>query len=425
MVKLAEAFSRLKAFNALVIGDFMLDKYTSGSVTRISPEAPVAVVKVKEEKFLPGGAGNVVLNLRALHANVYVIGRVGSDESGKILRKKLQEEKVDVRYLLSQRNYKTPLKNRLLANGQQLVRIDQENQEELSLSLQKKIIKNLESLLEGIDIVAISDYDKGFLEEPFLQKIIGLIVKKKIPIIVDPKGDDYTKYRGVNLIKPNLQEVYFAAKSSLQKPLEELISFLKKQTKIPEFLITLSENGMAYFGKEKPRKDFPVQVKEVKDVTGAGDTVLALLCACLANQINIDQAIELANIAAGIAIEKIGCARVTLLQLAKRLLEKDVKNKIFDAEHMFALKHMLYNTHFITISLDTRKKIGISLLRTIKEIKQSFEKIIIYITDEKPDNEAIGLLSSLNEVNYIVFSGKEKMPFFLQECIYEKPLLFS
>jgi len=401
-LKLAGTFSKLKPFNVLVVGDFMLDKYTTGTVSRISPEAPVSVLKVINEEYLPGGAGNVVLNLASLGANVYPLGRIGDDTTGKILKDKLNQENINIENIFIQDNYKTPLKNRLLASGQQLLRVDVEVSEPLPNSLLDSIFSSLESTLDKIDVIAISDYNKGLLTLEFLNRLINIAKEKQISIIVDPKGDDYSKYKGVDIIKPNLKEAYEAAKAPSNAPLKDVAQSLVEATNVEHLLITMSENGIALFDRSLKQKNFPVQVREVKDVTGAGDTVLSILCATIANKIAIDHGIQFANIAACIAIEKLGCAKVSLSELAKRLLEQDMENKIFDTAHLSVLKGILDNSDFAVLTIDILKTITSSLFKKIRDLSKKYKKLIVYIQDDNPNDDAIDLLSSLHEVDYII-----------------------
>ena len=405
-MKLAGTFSKLKPFNVLVVGDFMLDKYTTGTVSRISPEAPVSILKVTNEEYLPGGAGNVALNLACLGANVYPLGRIGDDDAGKILKNKLKQENVNVENIFIQDSYKTPLKNRLLAAGQQLLRVDVETSEPLTNKLLDDIFNSLEETLNKIDVIAISDYNKGLLITDFLTRLISKAKEKKIPIVVDPKGDDYSKYRGVDIIKPNLKEAYEAAKAPSNASIKDIATNLIAVTDAKHLLITMSENGMALFDRSLKQENFPVQVKEVKDVTGAGDTVLSMLCAAVANKIAINQAIQFANIAAGIAIEKLGCAKVSLSELANRLLEQDMENKIFDAAHLSVLRGILDKSDFVILTVDTLKTITSSLFKTVRDLSKKYNKLIIYIQEDKPNDDAIDILSSLHEVDYIILKTK-------------------
>ncbi len=399
MVKLARTFSHFQPFKALVLGDFMLDTYTTGRVKRISPEAPVPVMEVLKQESRPGGAGNVVLNLAKLSATVYAVGRIGKDKEGDELKELLSL--ADTRLLFVDPEYKTPVKNRLIADSQQLIRVDFETLTPLSLELEEKIIEQLKEWIPQVDVLAISDYGKGFLSVRLIQSAIQIAKEANIPSIVDPKGSDFSKYRGATVIKPNLSEAYAAAKCPPSATLDEVAKQLHSLADI--LLITRSEAGISIFTADGLRADFPVRSKEVIDVTGAGDTVLSLICLGLANGLDIQLAAQLANIAAGLAIERLGCVQVTLAELAERLLEIDSDTKIFDESHTYALQEVLRGKHYSLLVLEKAQPMSSALFRTIRKLANQAEReLIIYVRDTAPDDELIHVLSSLHEVNYII-----------------------
>lgn len=404
MVKLSGMLSRFNPVRVLVIGDFMIDTYTTGKVRRISPEAPVSVLHVQKEESLPGGAGNVVLNLAALGAQVTAVGRIGRDAMGQELLDLLAAEGVNADYLLFQEGYKTPLKNRLIAESQQILRVDFETMTPLPEELEEWVICRLPSLLDAVDIVAVSDYGKGFLSARLLQEVIVSARNLDIPVIVDPKGEDFSKYRGATVLKPNLTEAYAAAKLPLEESLDRVAEILLKGSDVQMLLVTRSEAGISLFNSKGQRFDFPVQSKEVKDVTGAGDTVLAMVSFALANGLDVGHSAQLANIAAGLAIERLGCARITLSQMAERLLEFDVENKIFDEEHLYALQQALKGKQYVVLGLNSMQGMSSPLFRSIKSLssRSRDQKLIVYVWDDEPDAEFVALLSSLSEVDFIV-----------------------
>lgn len=404
MVKLSGMLSRFCPVSVLVIGDFMLDTYTTGKINRISPEAPVSVLHVQKEESRPGGAGNVALNLLSLGAKVYTVGRIGNDYAGDELKDALEKEGIDIEHLLLQKGYKTPVKNRLIADAQQVLRVDFETVTSLSEQLEEWTIERLPPLIDKVQIVAISDYGKGFLSRHLLQQVIDISNSKGIPVIVDPKGDDFSKYAGATVIKPNLQEVYIASKMTADIPLEKVSSDLLHSCGVDMMLVTRSEAGMSLFHKNGQSFDFPVRSKEVKDVTGAGDTVLAMISLALANNIDIKYAAQLANIAAGMAIERLGCARIHLSEIAERILEYDVENKIFDEEHLFALQQVLKGKRYNVLGIDSNLGMSTPLFRSLRKLSPpgAEKKLIVYIRDTDPDEEFVTLLASLSEVDFIV-----------------------
>jgi rfaE bifunctional protein kinase chain/domain len=404
MVKLIGIFSRFSRVRVAVIGDFMYDIYTTGKVKRVSPEAPVSVLHVQKEESLPGGAGNVALNVVSLGAEVVAIGRIGQDISGEQIRKALEEKGINVDGLIEQKNYKTPVKNRFIADAQQVLRVDFETVSPIPEEIEQAIVDKLPALLENVQIIAISDYGKGFLSRSLLMAIIELARAKKIPLIIDPKGDDFAKYAGATVLKPNLQEAYAAAKLPAEASLAQVAAAIFKKVNVDLLMITRSEAGISLFTKEGDHFDFPVRSKEVKDVTGAGDTVLAMISVALANGLDIKHATQLSNIAAGIAIERLGCARINLADMANRLLEFDVDNKIFDEEHLFALQQALTGNKYFVLGLHSAHGMSTALFRSIRKLalRDPDAKLIIYVRDTDPDEEFVSLLSSLAEVDFVV-----------------------
>ncbi len=404
MVKLIGLLSHFTPVRVLVIGDFMVDTYTTGKVKRISPEAPVSVLHVQKEESRPGGAGNVVLNLISLGAKVTAVGRVGHDIAGDQLRFSLESEWVDAECILTQRGFKTPVKNRLIADSQQVLRVDFETITPLPVELEQLVIEKLPALLDSVQIVAVSDYGKGFLSRRLLEQVIKQAKERKIPVIVDPKGDDFSRYEQATILKPNLAEAYVAAKMPAESSLDEVSEVLLQECNVDKILITRSEAGMSLFTKEGQRLDFPVRSKEVKDVTGAGDTVLAMISVALGSGLDIKYAAQLANIAAGMAIERLGCASINLSDFAARLLELDVENKIFDEEHLYAMQQALRGKRYAVLGLDSSQGMTTALFSSIRKASSRGEdkKLIVYVCDNDPDVEFVTLLSSLAEVDFIV-----------------------
>jgi rfaE bifunctional protein kinase chain/domain len=404
MVKLSGILSHISPVRVLVIGDFMLDTYTAGKVKRISPEAPVSVLHVQKEESLPGGAGNVALNLISLGAQVIAVGRVGFDFAGEQLRNSLKKDGVDIENLILQKEYKTPVKNRLIADAQQILRVDFESVSTLPEHVEEEIVNRLPLLMEQVEIIAVSDYAKGFLSPSLLQKLIRMASLKGIPVIVDPKGNDFSKYSGATAIKPNLTEAYAAAKLPPEASLDQVANVILQNCGVEMLIVTRSEAGISLFNREGHRFDFPVRSKEVKDVTGAGDTVLSMISIVLASKLDIHHAVQLANIAAGMAIERVGCARIHFSEIAERLLEFDVESKIFDEEHLFALQQVLKGKRYTVLGIDSKQGMSTPLFRSLRKLssRESEKKLIAYVRDNDPDEEFISLLSSLAEVDFIV-----------------------
>lgn len=397
-------FGRLMSKRVLVLGDLMLDAYTFGKAKRISPEAPVAIVHAAHEEKLPGGAGNVVLNLLSLGCEVELIGRIGQDSAGATLKECFQKENVPFHAVVDP-VFKTPVKHRIISDNQQLLRIDHEEALPLSEKNANEALQILEKVISNIDIIALSDYAKGFLTHDFCQKVISMAHIHNIPVIVDPKGIDFSKYKGAKLLKPNRKEAYEAAHLPPSTPLEEVAKALLKITHAENLLLTLSEEGISVFDKNS-RRNFPVKAKEVKDVTGAGDTVLATLVAALASNLSIDEAAQLANVAASIAIEHVGCARVTLADLARRLLDIDTHNKVFDEHHLFALSHALSDQDYDILEVHPEAHLSPELYQSIR--KYQLQPLIINFKT-KPNDHLVDMLTSLKEVSYILIGEPTKL----------------
>jgi rfaE bifunctional protein kinase chain/domain len=433
MVKLAGALSCFHPFTALVVGDFMLDVYTSGRVRRISPEAPVPVMEVLRTESRPGGAGNVVLNLIALGAKVVPFGRIGADSDGVELKSALSCDMVDLQYIMVDEDYRTPVKNRLISDSQQLLRVDWEKVFPITADFEKRILDQLQQVLPMAQVVALSDYAKGFLSCSLIDSIITLARSMKIPVIVDPKGIDFQKYRGATVLKPNLSEAYAAARMAREEPLDAVAARILQICEVDHLMITRSESGISLFKRDGSRSDFAVRSREVKDVTGAGDTVLAMVSAALANGLDIAAAAQLANIAAGIAIERLGCVQVTMSEIARRFLESDVNSKVFDDSYTYALRQVLKDRCYSLLVLPKKQKISNALFRILRQMKHnSNNELIVYVRGCDTEDEFINFLSSLQEVDYIILQSKSLKKlcqsihpsevYFLEDdklCVYE------
>lgn len=421
MVRLVHAFQSIVPIRSLIVGDFMLDTYTNGSVDRISPEAPVPILKVKDHLSKAGGAGNVVLNMLALGSVVYAMGRIGQDAEGKTLLSFLQKNHANTDYLFIEKGYDTPVKHRFIADNQQLIRVDRETVTNLSESLEEEILTKISKIVSQVDVIAISDYGKGFLSNRLLSALIQEGKKAHIPVIVDPKGLDFSKYREATVIKPNLKEAYGASKLAFSRPLPEVARVLKEVVQTDYLVITRSSEGISLFTKDLKETHFPVaSVKEVKDVTGAGDTVLATLTLALANHLSIEESLELSNLAAGIAVERFGCAHVSFSDLATRLLEMDFQNKIFDESHLFVLKQALNGKKFTCLALEKEEGISPTLFRHLKKLsKNRTQCLICMIKDPDPGQDYLELLSSLQEVDFILLHNGN-MGHFFSKMVPEK-----
>jgi len=320
-----------KSPKILVIGDLMIDHYLWGSCERISPEAPVQVINVGDESMSLGGAGNVINNLNALGAQVDVISVIGNCETSGKLKVLLANIRVNTKYLITQNKRITTKKTRIISSQQQVVRYDHENTDEISDESQKSILASFEKLVSNYDAVLLSDYGKGVLTIELTQSLIAIANDKNIKVLVDPKGLDYSKYRGSYLLTPNKKEASEATKINItdDASLTKAITQLKTEYDLDVSLITLSEQGVAIY--DDKLRVHPTVSREVFDVTGAGDTVLASLGFALACGYKIDAAVEFANLAAGVVVGKIGSAIATLNEIIE--YESSLKKSTSD-EHI-------------------------------------------------------------------------------------------
>ena len=301
-----------KKQNILVIGDLMIDHYLWGSCDRISPEAPVQVVNVKKESSVLGGAGNVINNLVTLGSIVDVISVIGNDSVANELKSLLEKIDVPTSNLVVENNRKTSKKSRLIASQQQVLRYDMESIDDINENSHKQIIQTLEKNIDKYSSIILSDYGKGVLTTNLTKEIIKIANKNNIKVLVDPKGKDYSKYKGSYTLTPNKKEAMEATNIDIkdESSLIEALKSLKTQCELEVSLITLSEQGIAIFDDELTIK--PTVAREVYDVTGAGDTVIASIAFALGNNLDIKDAIYFANLAAGVVVGKIGSATTTL-----------------------------------------------------------------------------------------------------------------
>lgn len=295
----------------LVVGDVMLDRYWYGDVSRISPEAPVPVVKFIRSEERPGGAANVARNAAALGARVTLLSVVGRDEAGRRLQALLRKEKITTR-LHHDRTIDTTVKLRLVGPRQhQLLRVDFDI--EPSHEILRSKLSDYARIIAGCDAVILSDYGKGGLTH--ITRMIDLARRHRKPVLIDPKGDDFTRYQGATLITPNLAEFRAVAGDwKGERELTERAQRLRRTLKAEALLVTRGEDGMTLFGRGG-RLHVPVQAREVSDVTGAGDTVIATLAVMLAAGSDMPDAVRTANRAAGIVVGKFGTAVVSPREL--------------------------------------------------------------------------------------------------------------
>lgn len=309
----------------LVIGDIMADRYIWGSASRISPEAPVPVVNVKNETVTLGGAANVAQNLSKLNAKVSILGITGADPVASTVLTLLKKGKIEASGIVADKSRPTTLKTRIMAGNHQLLRVDRETTADIGEQVETKLLSKIQSKLKHTEIVLLSDYNKGLLTYSFTQKLVKLCQSHGKKIMVDPKGLHYEKYAGAWLIKPNKRELAEATVTERIETNEQLIKAAHKlisKTKSQYLVVTRSEEGLSLISK-KSNLNFPVKAREVFDVTGAGDTVFASLGYFVACGLDLATACELANYAAAIAVSKVGSVAVTIDEILSLINEHE------------------------------------------------------------------------------------------------------
>lgn len=307
-----------------VVGDLMLDDYIYGTVERISPEAPVPVVNVKEEKFVLGGAANVVNNLASLGAKTICFGVIGNDANGERLLGAFADKKIDVSGLIRDKERTTIVKRRIIGSNQQLLRIDWEDITPISTFLEYALLRNIESKIDELDAVILSDYDKGVLTPMVAKEIVKMCRDRGKIVTVDPKPKNAMNYYGATSMTPNRKEAKECLGMERATNMEEVGKELKEKLKLDNLLLTRSEEGMSLFIEDKI-VNIPTFAKEVYDVTGAGDTVISVFTLAAASGVSWYEAAKIANTAAGVVVGKMGTSTVTkdeILEFYKRIYER-------------------------------------------------------------------------------------------------------
>lgn len=310
-----------KKSKVLVIGDLMLDEYIDGDVIKISPEAPVPVIKINKKFYRLGGAANVAANINSLGINSHIHGAIGKDSSGKIIKKLLKGKNISYD-LIEDSNFKTVKKTRIISNFQQLIRLDEE-QYEPKINFKKNILDALRKKNE-IKVVICSDYSKGMLKN--IDQIISYAKRYKISLIIDPKGVNFQKYKNADMLTPNLEEFEnVMGKCSNLLDLEIKGKKLRKLLNLNALLVTRGKSGMTLFEKNKPPFHIESSAREVSDVTGAGDTVIGVIGGLISKGINLKDAVIAADKAAGLSVAKFGATTVSLQEI---LEEKKIVNSL-------------------------------------------------------------------------------------------------
>jgi len=403
-----------------VIGDFMVDHYLWGKSERISPEAPVPVVEIIKEEDRLGGAGNVVNNLITLGEEVLISTVIGKN-SNRLL-KLLKEKNIDTSGVFIDENRETIIKSRVIAENHQVIRYDKETKTPISSEYEEKILNYLKKNIEKVNVILLSDYEKGVLTKSLTQKIIKLSNKYNKKLIIDPKKD-FSKYVNAWMIKPNKKELSIAANMGINTE-RDLIKAgwkVKNELNLDYLLVTLSDEGMALFGEDYIK--IPTKAKEVYDVTGAGDTVLASLGYYLSKNDNLIDAMYFANAAAAVVVSKIGSATVTLEEIeeTERRLDNNVDYKIVDFKK---IEHIANDLHMqnkkIVFTNGCFDILHLGHVKYLQKAKSLGDKLIVGVNSNasvkrlkgksRPVNDEYDrayLLASLEVVDYVVIFDED------------------
>jgi|HubBroStandDraft_1064217.scaffolds.fasta_scaffold04734_4 rfaE bifunctional protein kinase chain/domain len=317
----AKALAAFAGKRVLVAGDLMLDRYWSGEVDRISPEAPVPIVRKVSAFGVPGGAANTACNVAALGARVTLFGVTGQDEAGAELRGILSQRGIDCAHVSIAAGRPTTVKLRIVAHDQQIVRIDEEDTAPIDAGLAVQVVKRAARMIPRVDAVLISDYAKGFAIAPVVEAIIVTAGRHGKPVVVDPKGSDFERYRGATVLKPNRSELALLTGLPARHHEETMHAARELLHLVGPMAIVVTEgkDGMTLLRTDAPEEHFPSFAREVYDVTGAGDTALATLAVSLAAGAALGDAAWLANLAAGLAVGESGTVAISRGKLAKAM----------------------------------------------------------------------------------------------------------
>jgi len=419
--RIYQSIQKFSTLSVLVIGDLILDEYIYGDVERVSPEAPVQVVDIKHKSNTLGGAANVAYNLINLGVKVYVSGIIGDDNNGNILKNELKKQNINFEGVFIDPLRPTTKKTRIIASGQHILRLDYELRKPISLHTEKLIIQYIIDNSLKFDSVIISDYAKGVVTNNIISSLVDTLKGK--PIFVDPKGKDFTKYKGATAITPNKKEAFTASGAvNLNKAANKFIKELGLQT----VFITLGKDGIFLMEKNGKSAYIPAVTKEVYDVSGAGDTVISILCASVSSGLSYYESAFLANIAAGIVVGKLGTAAVSKDELINTLFfEKSlILHKILKISELIqTVGHLKSQGKKIVFTNGCFDIIHPGHIHFLKESKKLGDILIVAIDDDQSVKNAKGkerpilnqyeraqIISSLDCVDYVIISPIQELP---------------
>jgi rfaE bifunctional protein kinase chain/domain len=318
--KLFEDFSQRKI---LVLGDVMIDAYLEGKVNRMSPEAPVPIVSFTSQEQRLGGAANVALNLLSLGAQVTICSVIGTDVNGESMKDLMRQQAIDTDGLVTSPNRKTTVKTRVIGNNQQLLRVDNEQTDDISSAEEDQLVQKIEELLAThFDAIIFEDYNKGVLTESLIERVIKLARDKGVITTVDPKLKNFFAFKGVTLFKPNLKELRDGVKRIVdvndKQDFEAAVEEMNQELQAENVFVTLSEHGV-FIQNSSSKHYIPAHIRTIADVSGAGDTVISVATLCLLAALPIEKVAAIANLAGGLVCERVGVVAIDKLQLKSEL----------------------------------------------------------------------------------------------------------
>ncbi len=417
---------KLRGHRILCVGDVMLDRFIYGQVERISPEAPIPVLRIGRESMALGGSGNVVRNLVSLGGHVDMIGVVGQDQAGYSLAEQISALPEVVSYMITDETRPTTIKTRFVADGQQLLRADREISANLSPEIEEQTLLRLRSAIDDCDIIILSDYAKGVLTNTVLGEAIRLGREKKKPVLIDPKGRDFSRYRGAFMLTPNRKELHESTGLAIKtvEDAEKAARLLIEACNLEAVLAKLGSDGVCLVLKDGSAQHFKATAREVYDVSGAGDTVVATMALAMAGGLSLESSAALANVAGSTVVGKIGTATVSLEDLARELLhdqsrisEEKVLSFAGAAETAERWRKQGLKVGFTNGVFDLLHPGHLSLIR---QARGACDKLIVGINSDasvkrlkgearpiQSENARATVLASLADVDAVVIFGED------------------
>ena len=443
--QLAALIPKLGQAQVLVVGDLMLDHYVYGAVNRLAPEAPVPILAATHETFILGGAAGVVANIGGLDACARVLGAIAADTAGEKIRRLMKSANADTKYLTIVSDRPSTVKMRFVKNEELLLRTDYEQVKPLETSDEKKLIASIPSAIKGCGAVIMSDYGKGVLTENVRKAVIGAAQKNNIPVLVDPKGKDFTIYRGADFITPNAKELAEAANmmADSEDQIVAAAKYIIDHADIKTIIAKRSEKGVMVVNKMGAILSLPATAKEARGVAGAGDTVIATLATALAAGIALDKAVALANEAAGIIVAKPGTTPIHRSELESlfsgaaqsSITENVIETDISIVHETFYEAPVLHDWAEARIQIDAWKAQGLKVgftngcfdilhyghVNYLNRARQRCDRLVIGLNADdsitrlkgegRPVHQELSrgaVLAALGCVDMVVFFGKEK-----------------